>query len=165
MFYFKLILGSKTHSTKMQNVVQKIFGGVFGASQILRIAERRIPFQMVYDNFEKRNIDEDGEHYECNPSYNQLNSYNQASYSQRTLSISGYDRFKLLPAAEGKNCYALETDDGKLLSFEEQQKKNILTVSERGASGLPPNFLFSLLPQPDGRVVLQSTANGSFIRV
>ena len=139
----------------MQNIVQKIYGGVFGASQILRIAERRIPFQMVYDNFEKRNIDADRQYYEGYYPF----------YYQRALSIAGYDRFKLLSAAEGKNCFALETDDGKLLSFEEQQKKNILTVSERGASGLPPNFLFSLLPQPDGRVVLQSTVNGSFIRV
>ena len=43
----------------MQNVVQKIFGGVFGASQLLQIAERRIPFQMVYDDFEKINKDND----------------------------------------------------------------------------------------------------------
>ena len=172
MFYFKLILGSKTHSTKMQNVVQKIFGGVFGASQLLQIAERRIPFQMVYDTFEKLNKNSNEQFYM---------GYPENTFGQRALSISGYDRFKLLPAAEGKNCYALETGDGKLLNLkiepttkrtgslgpwknEEIDIGHELVVSER-ASVLTPNFLFALRPQPDGRVVFQSTGNGKFIRV
>ena len=154
----------------MQNVVQKIFGGVFGASQLLQIAERRIPFQMVYDDFEKINKDNDETSYSC-----------CSSFGQRALSIAGYDRFKLLPAAEGKNCYALETGDGKLLNLkiepttkrtgslgpwknEEIDIGHELAASER-ASVLTPNFVFALRPQPDGRVVFQSTGNGKFIRV
>ena len=156
----------------MQNVVQKIFGGVFGASQLLQIAERRIPFQMVYDTFEKLNKNSNEQFYM---------GYPENTFGQRVLSISGHDRFKLLSAAEGKNCYALETGDGKLLNLniepttrKEQfigpcEKEEIdigheLAVSEC-ASVLTPNFLFALRPQPDGRVVFQSSSNGKFIRV
>ena len=39
-----------------------------------------------------------------------------------------------------------------------------LALSEQAYS-LTPNFLFSLLPQPDRNVAIQSSANGGFIRV
>lgn len=167
----------------MQDIQQKIFGGVLNASQIHQLAERRIPFQMVYDTFEKRNMDADVQRYEAY----------YPKYIQKALSISDYDRFKLVPAAEGKNCYMLETDDGKLLHLKMEATKGVIKDEEirtrlekagggtlwqeveddigqelaviDAASDLGPNFLFALLPQPDGRVAIQSSANGSFIRV
>ena len=143
---------------------------MFDASQIHQIAECRIPFQMVYDNFEKRNIDADGQHYE--------DYYPRYEQSVLKAFLTTYDRFKLLPVGDGRNCYAFETDDGKFLNLKMEPTKgsywknpfkysgknrsqrtqrigNEFAVSEQ-ASSLTPNFLFSLLPQPDGRVAMRS---------
>ena len=147
----------------MQSDMLSTFGGLFRNEQLLRLSELRLPFRLLADCVYEFDWD----------------SFSPFRF-QMALCASQYDCFKLRrsvsPLSTAKfvaaeNYYMLETNDGKFLSVTELEKHEAtdksapieLTVCDTSHTSPIPSCLFSLLPQPDGRVAIQSKLIGKFI--
>ena len=141
------------------------FGSLFQNEQLMRLSELRLPFRLLGD---------------CNHAY----YARKFSRLQMALSASQYECFKLrrsvspLSTAKSEaveNYYMLETCDGRFLSVTELEKHKSMdeftpiefTVCDTSHTSPMTSCLFSLLPQPDGRFVIQSLSElcGKFINV
>ena len=142
--------------TSMQSDMLSTFGGLFRNEQLMRLSERLIPFRLLVD---------------CDHEYDSSDSsrLHLCRFQMSLCSSPPYEYFKLRRSISpqstarfeaDENEYMLETSDGKFLSVTDGRPIEF-TVCD-----IPKqSCLFFLLPQPDGRIAIQSQLNEKFIIV
>ena len=132
----------------IQRDILSTFGGFFRNEQLMRLSEQHIPFQLFFDNCYGRRFSVG------------ISPYESFKLRRRSVLSLSTTKFKA-----DENEFMLETSDGKFLSVTEVEKHKSndkfitsieFTVCDTSHSSPIPSCLFSLLPQPDGRVVIQS---------
>ena len=142
----------------MQKDIRATFGGLFGAEQLKFLSDLRLPFRLVFDHLK------DEFYY----------SHDYERVCQKSLHVTNNGSLKLtsIPSSTSntEDFYLLETSDGTFLDVSGPIKSKtwidfmILTSNDSSLPNPKSSFICSILPQPDGRILMQSKQSGKFIR-
>ena len=145
----------------MQKDIRATFGGLFGAEQLKSLSELRLPFRLVFD------------HFNPNP-YIKQGGYERVCQKSLHVTNNGSLKLSCIPSpssnANAEDLYLLETSDENFLNFPKPvrcrpfwnfsgksraRELQILTSTYSFLCNPKPSCIFSILPQPDGRILMQ----------